>query len=34
MDFHTIIQHGLAEIKDIEVNWCEGLGTVLANEEV
>ena len=25
---------GLAEIKDIEVNWCEGLGTVLANEEV
>ena len=25
---------GLAEIKEIEVNWCEGLGTVLANEEV
>jgi leucyl-tRNA synthetase len=25
---------GLAEIKDVEVNWCEELGTVLANEEV
>ncbi|MEG0364750.1 MAG: leucine--tRNA ligase [Erysipelotrichales bacterium] len=25
---------GLAEIQNIEVNWCEGLGTVLANEEI
>ena len=25
---------GLAELKEIEVNWCEGLGTVLANEEI
>ena len=24
----------LAEMKEIPVNWCEGLGTVLANEEV
>ena len=24
----------LAELKEIEVNWCEGLGTVLANEEI
>jgi leucyl-tRNA synthetase len=24
----------LAEIKDIEVNWSDDLGTVLANEEV
>ena len=25
---------GLAELEEIEVNWCEGLGTVLSNEEV
>ena len=25
---------GLAKLVDIAVNWCEGLGTVLANEEV
>ncbi|MDD3348932.1 MAG: leucine--tRNA ligase [Bacilli bacterium] len=32
--FTKLFEKGLAEIKDIEVNWCEGLGTVLANEEV
>ncbi len=32
--FTQLYNMGLAEIKDIEVNWCEGLGTVLANEEV
>src|SRR5690554_4093918 len=32
--FTKLYEKGLAEIKDIEVNWCEALGTVLANEEV
>lgn len=32
--FTQLYNKGLAEIKDIEVNWCEELGTVLANEEV
>lgn len=32
--FTKLYELGLAEIKDIEVNWCEELGTVLANEEV
>ena len=32
--FTKLYERGLAEIKDVEVNWCEGLGTVLANEEV
>ena len=32
--FTKLYNKGLAEIKNIEVNWCEGLGTVLANEEV
>lgn len=32
--FVKLYEHGLAEIKDIDVNWCEELGTVLANEEV
>lgn len=32
--FTQLYNKGLAEIKDIEVNWCEDLGTVLANEEV
>lgn len=32
--FTQLYNMGLAEIKNIEVNWCEGLGTVLANEEV
>jgi len=32
--FIQLYKLGLAELKDIEVNWCEGLGTVLANEEV
>lgn len=27
-------KRGLAEIRAVEVNWCEALGTVLANEEV
>jgi len=32
--FTKLYEKGLAEIRDVEVNWCEGLGTVLANEEV
>jgi len=32
--FTVLYKRGLAEIRDIEVNWCEELGTVLANEEV
>lgn len=32
--FSQMYKNGLAEIKEIEVNWCEALGTVLANEEV
>ena len=32
--FIQLYKKGLAEIKNIEVNWCDGLGTVLANEEV
>lgn len=32
--FIKLYEHGLAEIKDIEVNWCEELKTVLSNEEV
>jgi leucyl-tRNA synthetase len=32
--FSQLFKKGLAEIRDVEVNWCEKLGTVLANEEV
>lgn len=32
--FTKLYEKGLAEIKEVEVNWCEELGTVLANEEV
>ena len=32
--FIQLFKHGLAERKNIEVNWCEGLGTVLANDEI
>ena len=32
--FSQLYKKGLAELKEIEVNWCEGLGTVLANEEI
>ena len=32
--FAQMYKKGLAEIKEIEVNWCQELGTVLANEEV
>ncbi|NQZ65923.1 MAG: leucine--tRNA ligase [Mycoplasmatales bacterium] len=32
--FLQMYKRGLAENRDIEVNWCEGLGTVLANEEL
>ncbi len=32
--FTRLFQMGLAEIKEIDVNWCSELGTVLANEEV
>ena len=32
--FTKMYEMGLAELKDIEVNWCENLGTTLANEEI
>ena len=32
--FSQMYKNGLAEIQEIDVNWCEELGTVLANEEV
>ncbi len=32
--FIKLFEHGLAELKDVEVNWCQELGTVLSNEEV
>ena len=32
--FKRLYERGLAELKEIEVNWCEELGTVLANEEI
>lgn len=32
--FTKLFEHGLAEIRDVDVNWCEKLGTVLSNEEV
>lgn len=32
--FNKLYENGLAEYKDIDVNWCEGLGTVLANDEI
>lgn len=32
--FKKLYEYGLAEIKEIEVNWCEELGTVLANDEI
>jgi leucyl-tRNA synthetase len=31
---HTLDSHRLAYISEAPVNWCPGLGTVLANEEV
>ena len=32
--FKKLLQEGLAKIIDMPVNWCEELGTVLANDEV
>lgn len=32
--FTKLCEHGLAYQADVLVNWCEALGTVLANEEV
>ncbi|HHT39875.1 MAG: leucine--tRNA ligase [Acholeplasmatales bacterium] len=32
--FIKLFEHGLAERKKVEVNFCEGLGTVLANDEI
>lgn len=32
--FKKMYENNLAEIKEIDVNWCEKLGTVLANEEL
>jgi leucyl-tRNA synthetase len=31
---HLIDEHRLAYLSDAPVNWCPGLGTILANEEV
>ncbi|WP_026399888.1 leucine--tRNA ligase [Acholeplasma equifetale] len=32
--FKKLYEKGLAHLKEVEVNWCEGLGTVLANDEI
>ncbi|ATZ18558.1 leucyl-tRNA synthetase [Williamsoniiplasma somnilux] len=32
--FQQLYKKGLAENRDIDVNWCQELGTVLANDEV
>lgn len=32
--FSQLFKHGLAELRDVEVNWCEKLHTALANEEI
>ncbi|RMA78568.1 leucyl-tRNA synthetase [Metamycoplasma subdolum] len=32
--FKELYKEGLASIEEVDVNWCEGLGTVLSNEEV
>lgn len=32
--FVQLYKNGLAELRDIDVNWCDGLGCVLSNEEV
>ncbi|MFV0499712.1 MAG: leucine--tRNA ligase [Bacilli bacterium] len=32
--FLQLYKKNLAEVKDVEVNWCSELGTVLSNEEV
>ncbi|WP_369085690.1 leucine--tRNA ligase [Metamycoplasma spumans] len=32
--FKELYKQGLASIEQVDVNWCEGLGTVLANEEI
>ncbi len=32
--FTKLYEKGLAEVQNIEVNWCEKLGTVLSNEEI
>ncbi|ATZ21730.1 leucine--tRNA ligase [Mesoplasma tabanidae] len=32
--FNQLYKKGLAENRDVEVNWCQELGTVLANDEI
>lgn len=32
--FKKLYENNLAELQELEVNWCEGLGTVLANDEI
>ncbi len=32
--FEQLYKNGLAEYKDMPVNWCEELGTVLSNDEI
>ena len=34
VDFIQLYNKGLAYVDEVPVNWCEALGTVLANEEV
>ena len=34
MFFNLMYKQGLVEYQDTTVNWCEGLGTVLANDEI
>lgn len=32
--FRLLFKHNLAKLEEVAVNWCPGLGTVLANEEI
>ncbi|WP_031542147.1 leucine--tRNA ligase [Mesoplasma photuris] len=32
--FKQLYKQNLAELRDVEVNWCQELGTVLANDEI
>ncbi len=34
MDFKQLYNDGLAKLIEMPVNWCEGLGCVLSNDEV
>lgn len=32
--FKCFYEKGLVVLKDVEVNWCEGLGIVFVNDEI